>query len=115
MQRVETTIKDGKKEKPVVYFVAHIYERGYDSFRAGFGSWRHNGIDRCDSKEMAKNAKAVLWITGDNLIQMDTDKKGILIRNCSNYRALAEGWYRVAVKTHEENEQLLAAMREVCE
>ncbi len=81
VQRVETTIKDGKKEKPVVYFVAHIYERGYDSFRAGFGSWRHNGIDRCDSKEMAKNAKAVLWITGDNLIQMDTDKKGILIRD----------------------------------
>ena len=42
-------------------------------------------------------------------------KKGILIRDCSNYRGLAEGWYRVAVKTHEENEQLLAAMREVCE
>lgn len=42
-------------------------------------------------------------------------EKGILIRDCSNYRGLGYGWYRIAVRTHEENEQLLAAMREVCQ
>ena len=33
--------------------------------------------------------------------------KGILIRNCENFRGLGEGYYRIAVKKHEENEVLL--------
>ena len=39
--------------------------------------------------------------------------KGILIRSCSNYPGLGEGWYRIAVRTREENEQLIGALREV--
>lgn len=35
---------------------------------------------------------------------------GILIRDCSNYRGLGAGTYRVCVRTREEDEQLLAAM-----
>ena len=37
---------------------------------------------------------------------------GILIRSCSNFPGLGEGWFRIAVRTHEENEQLIRAMRE---
>jgi len=37
-------------------------------------------------------------------------KKGILIRNCSSYPGLSEGCYRVAVRTHEENERLITAL-----
>ena len=37
-------------------------------------------------------------------------KKQVLIRNCSNYRGLTEGYYRVAVRTHEENRKLLEAL-----
>ena len=37
-------------------------------------------------------------------------KKHVLIRDCSNYRGLTEGYYRVAVKTHEENRKLLEAL-----
>ncbi len=40
-------------------------------------------------------------------------KKGILIRDCSNYRGLTKGYYRIAVKTEEENRQLIDAMRDV--
>ena len=40
-------------------------------------------------------------------------EKGILIRNCENYAGLRPGWYRIAVRTHEENEALLRAVREV--
>lgn len=40
-------------------------------------------------------------------------RKGILIRDCSNYRGLREGYYRIAVKKHEDNEQLVKALREV--
>lgn len=79
--RVSTTITHGRSADPVVYFVAHIYERGYDSFRPTFGSWKHNGVDLKGAREMATEAKAVLWITGDNLINQDVDKKGTLIRD----------------------------------
>ena len=36
----------------------------------------------------------------------------ILIRNCANYRGLDSGDCRVAVRTHEENKALIAALRE---
>ena len=83
IERVETTMQDGnsKRTKPVVYFVAHIYEREYDSFRPTFANWKHDGRDRADALDMALNAKCVLWITGDNLIHMDAEKKGTLIRD----------------------------------
>jgi len=35
---------------------------------------------------------------------------GILIRNCENYEGLGQGWYRTAVRTHEENEELVKAL-----
>lgn len=34
-------------------------------------------------------------------------KKGILIRDCSNFRGLGNGFYRIAVKAREETERLL--------
>ena len=40
-------------------------------------------------------------------------KKGILIRDCSNFRTLGVGDFRVAVRTRNENEALLQAIREV--
>ncbi len=40
-------------------------------------------------------------------------ERGILIRSCANYRGLDEGDCRIAVRTHAENEQLIAALREV--
>ena len=41
-------------------------------------------------------------------------KCGIAIRNCDNYHGLSSGWYRIAVRLHEQNEQLIAAVRLVC-
>lgn len=37
-------------------------------------------------------------------------QKGVLVRDCSNYRNLEQGWYRIAVRTHAENVQLLCAI-----
>ena len=36
--------------------------------------------------------------------------EGILIRRCGNYRGLCEGYYRIAVRRHEENEAFLKAL-----
>lgn len=38
-------------------------------------------------------------------------KKGILIRDCSNYHGLGAGYYRVAVRMHEDNVKLIEALR----
>lgn len=37
-------------------------------------------------------------------------KQGIMIRDCSNYRGLTGGYYRTAVRLHEENQQLIRAV-----
>lgn len=37
--------------------------------------------------------------------------EGILIRDCSNFSGLSEGFYRIAVRTHEENIRLASALR----
>ncbi len=38
---------------------------------------------------------------------------GILIRNCENYRGLGKGWYRIAVRTHEDNLCLINALKDI--
>ena len=37
-------------------------------------------------------------------------KRGILIRDCSNFRGLGKGFYRIAVKSRKENEMLCRAV-----
>jgi len=39
-------------------------------------------------------------------------ERGVLIRDCSNYPGLGEGWYRIAVRTHDENVQLIEAIKQ---
>lgn len=41
------------------------------------------------------------------------EKKGILIRSCWNYSGLNAYWYRVAVRSADDNRQLLKALKEV--
>lgn len=59
------------------------------------------------------SANYLLFFGGKNL---DTElrKQGIAIRNCSNYHGLSEGWYRTAVRLHEQNERLISAVRGIC-
>jgi histidinol-phosphate/aromatic aminotransferase/cobyric acid decarboxylase-like protein len=40
-------------------------------------------------------------------------EKGILIRDCSNFRGLSKGFYRIAVKNRAENEAFLKAIGEL--
>ena len=41
------------------------------------------------------------------------EKYNILIRDCSNYNGLSKGYYRVAVKKHDDNEKLIKALKEI--
>ena len=40
-------------------------------------------------------------------------KKGLLIRDCSNYHGLEDGDCRIAVRSHEENAVFIEALKEV--
>jgi hypothetical protein len=40
-------------------------------------------------------------------------EKGILVRRCANYSGLDESYIRIAVRRHEDNEKLLAALAEI--
>ena len=40
-------------------------------------------------------------------------RRGVLIRDCSNYHGLGRGWYRTAVRGREDNGRLIAALTEV--
>lgn len=39
--------------------------------------------------------------------------KGILIRDCSNFKGLQRGFYRIAIKKRDENELLMRAIRDI--
>ncbi len=40
-------------------------------------------------------------------------ERGFLIRDCSNYPGLSKGFYRIAVRLHEDNEALIQTLREI--
>jgi len=46
-------------------------------------------------------------------LQVRLREKGLLIRSCDNYPGLSEGYYRICIHTHEKNEILIDALREV--
>ncbi|WP_240436260.1 threonine-phosphate decarboxylase CobD [Brevibacillus laterosporus] len=50
--------------------------------------------------------------TQSQLLQEEMAKRGILIRNCSMYPGLGEGYIRLAIKTKEENERMVSVFRE---
>lgn len=40
-------------------------------------------------------------------------REGIMIRNCSNYKGLGKGYFRIAVKSHDGNKRLIEAISKV--
>ena len=56
-----------------------------------------------------------LFFKGPEDLEEQCQKRGLLIRDCSNYRGLSGGYYRIAVRRREENERLLAALAQVTE
>lgn len=55
-------------------------------------------------------ANYILFYSEDHELHVKLQDYGIMIRDCSDYPGLAKGWYRVAVRTREENEMLLSRL-----
>ena len=62
-------------------------------------------FDRIGIRYYDSEANFLFFEGPENLLELCT-KKGILIRDCRNYRGLGPGYYRVAVRTRRDNEEL---------
>ena len=75
-------------------------------------AYLREGLEALDIRVVSGEADFLLLYTTqpiyDRLLA-----KGILIRNCENFRGLGEGYYRIAVKKHEENEVLLQELAQI--
>ena len=54
-----------------------------------------------------------LLFRGPETLGQALQPKGIVLRSCANYPGLDAGWYRTAVRTAPENQQLLQTLAEV--
>lgn len=63
-------------------------------------------------KTFGSNANYIFFKESEDLWDKLLEK-GFLLRDCSNYKGLKKGFYRIAVKSQEDNEKLIAAFREL--
>ena len=70
-------------------------------------SFERIGINCYDSE-----ANFLLFEGPVNLLELCA-KKGILIRDCRNYRGLGPGYYRVAVRARRDNEELCGILSDI--
>lgn len=54
-----------------------------------------------------------IFFKGDTEIYGKLLERGILIRSCGNFRGLDNSFYRAAVRLHEENTELIRALKEL--
>lgn len=65
-----------------------------------------------DLKVYDSKANYIFFHGPEDLYERCLEQK-ILIRDCSNYEGLGKGFYRIAVKLHDENVQLIRALKEI--
>ena len=71
--------------------------------------WLERELKGMGFRVIPSEANFILMHSKTDLAACLMEKK-ILIRDCGNYRGLGPGYYRAAVKTHEENLKLLEAL-----
>ena len=70
-----------------------------------------SGLRSMGLEVIPSEANFILFRCGKPLDEILLER-GTAIRNCENYHGLERGWFRTAVRLHEENALLLAAIRE---
>lgn len=71
------------------------------------------GLESLGCRVIPGEANFLLFRCRDAQLAQKLEKRGILLRSCANFPGLGPGWYRAAVRTGEENQALLRAMREM--
>lgn len=92
----------------------------------GCGEWLRASVEKIASERGRLTARLekmgltvypgeanFLLLYSDSELLKPLAKRGIAIRDCSNFVGLDKGYYRVAVRTPEENDRLIKALGEV--
>ena len=76
--------------------------------------WLSEQLTKSGFEVISGDANFILLKTQFPLYEM-LRARNILIRDCSNFKGLKEGYFRIAVKQHKENEQLIRIIKEEAE
>lgn len=69
------------------------------------------GLEGCGCRVVPGEANYLLFFHPDPQLARKLREKGILIRECADYRGLGPGWYRTAVRTAAENRRLIQTIK----
>lgn len=96
--------------------VAALEERGFlrktRELVAAERPWLKARLEELGFRVCPSSANYLLF-KGPAQLHLKLKEKKIAIRNCDNYYGLGPGWYRIAVRLHEENACLIRAIKEV--
>lgn len=88
------------------------YVRAVRALIAAERPWLAGELSRLGLRVVPGEANYLLFFSPRPLCE-PLRRRGILLRDCGNYRGLGDGWYRAAVRGHEDNLRLVAALRDV--
>lgn len=71
--------------------------------------------DRKLCKKIYGSKANYIFFQAEEALLEALDQKGFAIRDCSNYRNLGKGYYRIAIRRHEENQKLVDAWQKIRE
>ena len=114
-------------EKAPCWNVSSVAQRAGEA-AAGCRQWLSGTVARiCRERERVSKALEsygvrvfhgeanYLLIHSDRDLCPELAKRGIIVRDCSNYIGLGKGYVRIAIRTEADNDRLLSAIREVQE
>lgn len=96
--------------------VAALQEQGYlERMRCLIQTerrWLSENLARLGLCVFPSEANYILFRTETEIsLRERMEQRGVLIRACGNYRGLDDRYYRIAVRGHDENERLIAALK----
>lgn len=72
-----------------------------------------SSLQKLDIRPIGSQANYIFFqLTDSDDVSSFLEEKGILIRSCANYPGLSNEYYRIAIKSHADNEKLIAALTE---
>ena len=88
------------------------YVQSVRALIAGDRPWLAEELTHLGLRVIPGKANYLLFFSKRPLLE-PMRRRGILLRDCGNYKGLCDGWYRAAVRGHEDNQRLIAALEDV--
>jgi threonine-phosphate decarboxylase len=74
-------------------------------------SWLASSLAELGLEVWPGQANYLMFHSGDHDLYQQLARRGVLVRDCSNYHGLGPGYFRVAVRDRKNNELLVNAIR----